>query len=90
MGRERIKGGGRDRCTLLNYIEGNPSPSPKTVTVLILWALVLSELEAWIQDPSRGRDRQKAKSDREVLKMTGLAWRFQVPLAWLVALASSQ
>lgn len=36
MGRERIEGGGRDRCTFLNYIEGKPSPSPKAVTVLIL------------------------------------------------------
>lgn len=89
MGRERIEGGGRDGCTFLNYIEGKPSPSPKAVTVLILWALLLSEQGAWIQDPSRGRDGQKAKSDGEVLKVTGLAWRFQEPFAWLVASASS-
>lgn len=44
---------------------------------------MLSEQGAWIQDPSRGGHRWKAKSDRQSSSENawpGLAWRFKVPL----------
>ena len=48
--------------------------SQDRMTALILWALELSKHKAWIQGPSRDSGYiEKARSNRAVLKMTGLA-----------------
>lgn len=77
MDRERKdKGRRRRRVHLTRTI----ALSQDRMTALILWALELSKHKAWIQGPSRDSGYiQKAKSNRAVLKMTGLACRLKVP-----------
>ena len=72
-GERKDKGRRSGQAHMTELHRGKPIALSQDSDIPILQALVLPEQVAWIQDSSRGREREKAKGDRAGLKMTGLA-----------------
>ena len=67
-GERKDKGRRSGQAHMTELHRGKPIALSQDSDIPILQA----EQEAWIQDSSRGREREKAKGDRAGLKMTGL------------------
>lgn len=68
-GERKDKGRRSGQAHMTELHRGKPIALSQDSDIPILQA----EQEAWIQDSSRSREREKAKGDRAGLKMTGLA-----------------